>query len=127
MPNRSQCKSGTTLNIASTKGRMIMEWLKHITDTTVPLENYRDKAASWETCVIGEARKVSLTTVIPGLDNYLHNPVKGPDDDTLRNYGMDFYSAVKKGNRTRALTIYMAIQTRLARLAGFSVTRRKRK
>src|SRR5574341_143419 len=111
-----------------------MKWLKRIADKGTPLSKYANEAENWDRCVIGEARQAHMTAVVldlnpefmgtpnrPPRDKHLTRlglPNRPPRDKHLTRLGLEFYNAVYANHRRKALHIYLAIQTRLARLAG---------
>lgn len=98
-----------------------MKWLKRISDKSVPLSTYKGDSESWARCAIGEARQEGLAAVVvdvgpsSGLFYQENNP---PKDHRLEQLGHDFHDAVQRNRRSKALHIYLAIQRRVARLAG---------
>ena len=100
----------------------MMEWLKVILNKSVPLEQASDMSKSWDTCAVGEARKCSLTTLVPGLGELGRGDIwvkpRPPTDKRLATLGIKFDDAVRKGQRSEALKLYLDIQKRIATLAG---------
>jgi len=97
-----------------------MKWLKRIADKSIPLSSYRHESELWNRCAIGEVREAGLSTVVvdvaPG--GLLFSDANPPRDNRLEKLGMDFHNAVRRNRRGQALNIYLAIQRRVARLAG---------
>lgn len=90
-------------------------WLARLMDSDVPLSTYEWEAGAWRTCAVGEMRRVvpSARAAIGNL-----NSPEGPEDKVLLRLGLAFDLAVSNDDRPRALTLYFAIQRRVAKLVG---------
>lgn len=91
-----------------------MKWLERIANKHRDLSDYSAESGQWDTCAVGESR-AGVPTVVVGTG---FSSCNEPTDRRLRTLGMRFHEAVKKNRRFAALHLYLAIQKRIAQIAG---------
>lgn len=91
-----------------------MKWLSRIADKSMPLSTYQNEAGPWHTCAFGEVNASVPNVVVTSLSG-------APRDRKLSDLGIEFAGAVRRNQRGKALRVYLAIQQRVAKLAGVRV------
>ena len=80
---------------------MMWRWRQRIQDTQIPLQTFEPLAKKWDTCAVGEAQE--------------KNPDLGRRVE-LDDLGIDFWKAVRDGQRSTAGRLLTAIQRRVRSL-----------
>lgn len=85
-------------------------WLQRILDKSTPLHTHAGAAGFWNSCAVSE-----VDATVP---NVVVKFYAEPADKQLKALGMKFHTVVSRNQRAAALRCYLAIQKRVAHLAG---------